>query len=235
MIGHEFPLTHADEALRVVRALGAHRYIAGRAHMVHAFAVDAAASDPAAAETLDAARKWALGVLDDPAVDINSRDPALLRKLTDAELLAVLRAFWVPGPARGAVHAALEGLLARIDRPERSRAAFDETTEEEVFPVLVDAGWELLKLAELDAERHKGVIASFDDFEVACFEEAAQGADVAYLHELPVLGADELLRGVDAAGAFLVPFAIFTEAPEPYDDYLLRGVERAAKLTREEH
>jgi len=238
MIGHEFPLTHAEEALRVIRALGAHRYVAGRAHMVHAFAVVAAGSDPAAGETLDDARQWALGVLnddvlDEEAVDANSRDPALLRKLTDAELLAVLRAFWVPGPARGAVHAALEALLSRIDRPACSRVPFDETSEEEVFPVLVDAGWELLKLAELDAERHKGVIASFDDFEVACFEESSDGVD-AYLHELPVLGADELLRGVDAEGAFLQPFAVFTDAPEPYDDYLLRGVERAAKLTREE-
>jgi hypothetical protein len=38
MIAYSLGTRLADEALRVVRALGSHRYIAGRLHLVHAFA-----------------------------------------------------------------------------------------------------------------------------------------------------------------------------------------------------
>lgn len=234
MIGHEFPLQRADDAIRVVRALGAHRYIAGRTHLAHAFALVAAVQDPAALSVLQDASAWASALLDAGAVDPNSKDPALFRTVTDAELQALLGAFWQPGPARERVHDTLRKCLGGVDGAGIERVPFDEATEEDIFPVLVDAGWELLKLAELDAERHKGVIGSFEDFEVARFDEASMDAEEAYLHELPLLGADELLRAVDEDGAFRQPFVIFTQAPEPYDDYLLRGVERAAKLSRDE-
>ena len=38
MIGFELPAEDIDAVTRVVRALGSHRYVAGRLHMVHAFA-----------------------------------------------------------------------------------------------------------------------------------------------------------------------------------------------------
>ena len=34
----DLPVDDSEAALRVVRALGKHRYVAGRAHMVHALA-----------------------------------------------------------------------------------------------------------------------------------------------------------------------------------------------------
>lgn len=227
--------------VRVVRALGQHRYVAGRLHLVHAFAVEAAceSDDPAVLAALAEAKSWAAGVLASPSIDRASKDERLHRRATDAELVAVLSAFWVPGEGRERASLRLAERLASIDvaPPDPSQLPFDETREEDLFPVLVDAGWELLALAELDPERHKGVIGAFAEagdpelsFEIAKFEEESAEARDAALEELPAMGAVELLAAIDAEGNARAPFVVWTSGHEIYVDYLLRGVRRAAKL-----
>jgi hypothetical protein len=223
MIGHEIGTHPGKDLVRLVRALGRHRYLAGRLHLVHAFAFDAAAgADPALAE----GAAWAARALTGGVIDVASKDERLFRKATDEEIAALIASFWIPGAARDEARARLEAHLARIDAlPAKDASPFDESREDDVFPRLVDAGWELLPLAALDHERHRGAIQAFDDFEIARFEEENAVPPIVTLCELPLLGAVELLGDPAAA-----PFVIWTEGSEIYVDYVLRGVLRAAKL-----
>lgn len=236
MIGCEIEAHTGDELVRFVRALGKHRYVAGRLHVVHAFAIEAAAratADPA----LDEAAAWAARVLGSGVVDLASKDERLFRRASDAELVAVLDAFWAAGERAVIARETLRARLSAIDvdlAAETARDPFDEAREDDVFPVLIDAGWELLAIADFDAERHKGAIQAFGDqlaFEVARFEEENAVPKVVPLHELPLLGATELLAAFDDAGETRAPFVLWTEGNATYLDYLLRGVLRAAKLS----
>jgi len=223
--------TRVDEAVRVVRALGAHRYVAGRLHLVHAFAFAAVPDDASGA--LAPARAWALGTLADARADPASRDEALWRRSTEAEVAEVLEAFWTPGDRAEAARAALLAMLSRHGLPPGEHAPFDETVEDEMHPVLVDAGWELLPLAQLDAERHKGALAAFGTalaFESARFEEETAIPPTVHLYELPAIGAVELTRGADAEGTLAAPLVVWAGGDETYLDYVVRGVRRAAKL-----
>ncbi len=204
----ELPVDSAAAALRVIRALGKHRYVAGRMHFVHALA---------ACDVLD----WAHEVIADDTIDKASRDERLVRRVTDEELGAVLARFW--SEETGAE--ACDALLERLERFEVEVVA-PEDDEEGVFPLLVDAGWELLPLAELDAERHRGAIEAFGElihYDVAKFEEQEHLPPVVHLQELPAIGAAELIRGLD-------PFGLWLSGNETYQDYVIRGVLRAAKL-----
>src|SRR6059058_6087421 len=95
----ELPECDAAGALRVVRALGKHRYVAGCSHFVHAFA---------AADLFD----WARDVIADDDVDKASRDERLLRRLSGDDLYAVLAHFW--SEETGAP--ACDALLERLER-----------------------------------------------------------------------------------------------------------------------
>lgn len=215
-----------EQAVRVVRALGGHRYVLGRCHEVHAFAVDAARPrmPPDAAIVL-----WAEKVLEDPTIDKLSRDPQLIRRATDSELVTILSAFWSPHEHLEAVHDRLTDHLSFVE--ESDRPPFDDLAEEDMFPVLIDAGWELLPLTLLDEERHKGVIDSFGDrlsFESARFVEEDSVPTKTYLMELPPIGQSELLYAVDEDGDLVAPLCVWAEGPPSYLDYVLRGVTRAA-------
>ncbi len=228
-----FPLgAHiVDEALRATRALGSHRYVAGRLHLVHAMALSAL--DEACAPALSEARAWARSTLDAPDVDPGSRDERLWRRCSDAELATVLESFWAPGPSSARARGRLEALLARVQCSARDAAPFDESAEDDTHPILVDAGWELLPLAQLDADRHGGAIAAFGDrlaFDSARFEEETAIPPPAYLCELPAIGPAELLRGVDHRGALAEPLVVWGQGNAVYLDYVVRGVRRAAKL-----
>ena len=221
--------TRVDEALRVVKALGSHRYVAGRLHLVHAFAFAALAGEPPG---LDEARVWGRAVLAS-SVDPASRDELLWRRCTDAELVAVLDAFWTPGDAALLAHRALIELLERYELRAPAHTPFDESAEDEMHPLLIDAGWELLSLAALDPQRHRGAMDAFDDalaFESARFEEETAIPATTHLYELPALGAMELLRGADAEGALAAPLVVWADGDETYLDYVVRGVRRAARL-----
>jgi hypothetical protein len=230
MEGRELPVFDGEGAARVVRALGKHRYVAGRLHLVHAFAYAALVE---VAEEVAPAVAWAQAVLCDATIDKGSRDERLFRASSEPEVAAVLAAFWGTGAARDEAHARLRAHLAAADIPLQDHAPFDEAREEDAFPVLVDAGWELVPLASLDPERHKGAILAFGEpilFAAAIFEEESATARGAYLQELSALGPAELLRGSGDDGALASPFTVWTSGPDAYHDYLLRGVLRAAKI-----
>jgi hypothetical protein len=219
-----------EDALRVVRALGSHRYVAGRLHLVHAFAL---AALPDEAGVLGEACAWARCVLADPSIDAVSRDESLWRSVTDAELVETLSAFWVRGTrSRGACDR-LRTLLDGYELTIGDHQPFDESAEDRIHPLLIDAGWELLPLAALHSERHRGAMAAFGDelsFESARFEEETAIPPVAHLVELPAFGALELLLGVDDAGMLAAPLVVWGEGNAIYLDYVARGVRRAARL-----
>jgi hypothetical protein len=233
MIARDIPARTGADAVRVVRALGSHRYVRGRLHVVHALAFDAVAAAGPAPEEVAAACEWARATLADPDVEADSKDPRLFRDATDKELALVLETFWVPGPRAERAH---ERLLERafdlgLDVPAHD--PFDPSLEDEMHPVLVDAGWELHPLAELDPVRHRGVIEAYDEpilYAAARFEEENAIPPRAHLHELPALGLAELLRGVDADGDLVEPLVLWTEGDEVYQDYVTRGVLKVAKL-----
>ena len=233
MIATPLPVETAEEALRVARALGGHRYVAGQLVLVHALAFDALDgpdSPPALAEAI----AWARTVLADVEVDAASRDPRLQRAASTEEWTAVLAAFWTPGDAGDRVHERLLSRLGVLDLSPGTHDPFDEAEEDEVHPVLIDAGWELHPLSALDPERHKGAIQAYDEpilFEAARFEEESAIPQRRHLQELPVLGAVELLRGVDTDGDLRAPLVLWTEGDATYHDYVVRGVLRAAKIS----
>ncbi len=216
------PVQTADDVARLVRALGKHRYVAGRAIYIHALAADLGGDSEL--ET------WARATLADPELDAASRDERLLRRATEEELALVLLAHWGtdPGP-----RTRLAERLAELELEVPDSEPFDADAEEDMHPLLVDAGWELIPLSELDPERHKGAIAAFSDplwFESAKFEEENAIPKPAYLQELPALGPVELLRGCPA-GELAAELVLWTAGEPTYQDYVLRGVFRAAKLT----
>ena len=222
--------TRVDEAIRVVRALGSHRYVAGRLHLGHAFVF---AALPEGLPELAEACTWARATLAGEAVDPASRDERLWRRMTDAELATVLAVFWTPGDTALAARRALEDLLARHDLPAPAHRPFDESAEDEMHPLLVDAGWELLPLAELDPQRHRGAMDAFGDalaFESARFEEDTAIPATTHLYELPALGPVELLRGAGDDGTLAAPLVVWADGDETYLDYVVRGVRRAARL-----
>jgi hypothetical protein len=229
MDAHELPATTGEEAARVVRVLGKHRYVAGRLHLVHAFVFRAVDPGPDLAE----AAEWARRVMADASIDKASKDERLFRASTEAEIALALAAFWGTGEARERAHTRLREHLHAAEIDVQEHAPFDEAHEDEMFPVLVDAGWELLPLAQLDAERHRGAIESFGEaiaFDAAKFEEDSRAEPEPYLQELPAIGPAELLSGSMDDGTLATPLTLWTSGPETYHDYVLRGVLRAAKL-----
>jgi hypothetical protein len=232
MLARHLPISTGAEALRFVRALGAHRYLAGGLHVVHALAFDAVGGADAGPLLADACA-WAQAVLADKDVEADSKDPRLFRRATPDELLGVLDAFWVPGARADRAHDRLLERARSLHLEVPLHAPFDESAEGEMHPVLVDAGWELLPLAALDPERHRGVLEAYAEpilYEAARFEEQSAIPPRPPLQELPALGLAELLRGVDADGEFLEPLVLWTEGDEVYQDYLLRGVLKASRL-----
>ncbi len=229
MTPHLLAADRVDHALRAIRALGAHRYVAGRLHLVHAFALASVPDDGGG--LLAQARPWAHQVLSNPAIDPGSRDEALWRSASDAELGAVLDAFWTPGPRADAARDGLLDLMERSDLRIEPREPFDEEDEADLHPLLVDAGWELLALSALDPARHAGCLAAFETplaLASARFEEDTAIPAVATLYELPAMGPVELLRAADGDGALTEPLVLWTQGHPTYIDYVLRGVRRAA-------
>ncbi len=232
MIAIDLGVSTVDQAVRLVRALGAHRYVAGRLHLVHAFAIAAAGDDPTG--PLGEARTWALETLarESEGLDLASRDERLWRRCSDLEVASLLEAFWAPGPRARAARDALRERLARHGLRD-DHAPFDEAAEEEIHPLAVDAGWELLGLRDLDPERHRGAILSFGDgleFASARFEEETAVPQGSNLYELPALGPAELLLGASDDGTLSQPFVVWAQGNETYLDYVFRGVRKVAKL-----
>jgi len=223
----ELPAMSPAAAVRVVRALGGNRYVEGRLHEVHAFVFAAAGAHHALVE----AQTWAARVLSDPTIDRDSKDPALFRAATDKELGAALGAFW-GDPGEAEARARLTELLRSVGAEPSGGPLFDEGAEEDVYPVLIDAGWQLLPLARLESERHRGVLESYTELELASarFEEESAVPPRAQLLELPVFGGRELVLPEDEWGELRSPLVVWSSLDATYEDYLVRGVLRAAKV-----
>lgn len=233
MIAQTLPLSTAEEAVRFIRALGVHRYVAGRLVFVHAFAL-AALDEPDASPALGEAILWARSVLADPTVDSASKDERLFRAASKDEVTSLLLGFWSASASADRAHKRLMNRLVELGLDAGNHAPFDEEVEDDVHPILVDAGWELRPLATLHPERHKGAIDAFGErilFEAARFEEESAIPPLRYLQELPVFGPVELLRGIDTHGSLVEPLVLWTEGHDVYQDYVLRGALRAAKGT----
>jgi hypothetical protein len=227
MIALPLGTARVDGALRVVRALGAHRYVAGCQHWVHALAVTALDAGPH--DVTHETCAWARAILRDGTVDPASRDERLWRRVTDADLLAILAAYWTPGSA---APDSLRALLRDHALPLGEHAPFDENVERAIHPLAIDAGWQLLSLAELDPQSHKGAIAAFGDeaaFASARFEEENAIPASTHFCELPAIGPVELLRGAGADGGLVEQLVLWVEGDATYLDYVVRGVRRAAK------
>jgi len=217
----ELPVVRVDEALRVIRALGKHRYVAGRMHFVHALAACDLEED-------SELRRWARVVVMDESIDKASRDERLVRRANEDELCAVLAWFWEDATAG----LACDALLERIETFGVETEIGEPFDHDEPFPLLVDAGFELLPLGELDAERHRGAIEAFGErihYDVAVFEEQEHLPRVVHLQELPAFGVSELLQGA-RGGELSEPLDLWLEGNETYQDYVIRGVLRAAKI-----
>lgn len=215
------PVRTADDAARVVRALGKHRYVGGRVIAIHALCADLGDDSELS--------RWARGVLADESIDAASRDERLYRASSEDDLANVLLAYWGEDAS---ARDRLAERLAKLDLADSGAEPFDERVEEDIHPLLVDAGWELLPLASLDAERHKGAIAAYGDplwFESARFEEDNAIPKIAHLQELPALGPAELLRG-SREGKIEEELILWTSGDPVYQDYVLRGVLKVSKL-----
>jgi hypothetical protein len=152
------------------------------------------------------------------------------------QLGEILRTFLLEEHTRRSLRTRLASIgIAASDR-QVSPPLFDESREAEVFP-LIDAGWELLPLAELDPERHRGLI-EHDEFKRARAQEIAGGADSAaatgpslpILQELGLFGPAELLSLCESSGVLQACPTLWTSGPQFVHDYVLQGVARAAKL-----
>jgi hypothetical protein len=214
MQAHELPCVKVDEALRVIKALGGHRYVAARKHLVHALALDD--------ETL----------LRDPEIDPASRDERLWRACSEAEVIRVLERYWSDTDDAARQREKLADALERLGLPLPAAEPFDETAEQDIHPLLVDAGWELWPLRDLDPERHRGLIGYYDEpilLESARFEEENAIPPIVHLQELPAIGPRELLFGA-ANGVLVRPLVVWCEGDPTYHEYVLKGVLRAAKI-----
>ncbi len=231
MIALELGATRVDEALRLLRALGAHRYVAGHLHHVHAFAIAAMPDD--AGGILAQAAAWASAALASERASPAPRVESLCRRSSDAEMAAILDGFWTPGARSRKAREALGTLIDRHRVPLPGHSPFDESVEPAIHPLLIDAGWELLPLSSLDRERHAGGIGAFGDplsFASARSDEQGATPPKAHLYELPAIGPVELLRGAEDDGALVEPLVVWVEGNETYLDYVMRGVRRAAKI-----
>ena len=231
MIAIDLGAWSASQAAAVVRALGQHRYIVGRTHLVHALAFDAVADAPF--DELAEAVAWARATLADSSIDAASRDERLQRRSTEAELAAVLSVFWSTGSVADSARRRLRESLERLELPVAATDPFDPHGEEAIHPLLVDAGWELVPLYALDPARHRGAIDAFGErilYDAAAFEEETSIPPLVPLHELPAIGPVELLSALDADGALVEPLTLWVEGNSTYHEYVVRGVKRAAKI-----
>lgn len=217
MEARELPVRRVEDALRVVRALGGHRYVAARKHLVHALVLGG-----------ERARR----VLEEPGVDPASRDERLWLECTEAEVAEVLGRHWREGDDAARAKDELLDALERLGLPLPAAEPFDPDAEGELHPLLVDAGWELSPLRELDPERHKGLLAYYDDetaLASARYEEENAIPRLAQLQELPAIGPRELLFGA-AQGELAAPLVVWCAGDATYHEYVIAGVLRAAKI-----
>jgi hypothetical protein len=211
---YQAPVSTVAEFLRWVKALGSHRYVAGSLHMIHALVYDACAE-----AVSPASLAWARETLS-VSERVGEDD---LRRANDLELLQILEAVLTRTEVRTRLELALR--TRSIDVQSQLGAGFalfDEARESTLSPVLIDAGWELFALSDLDAERHRGVLDRMP-------ADTAVAPDTV-LQELGLFGAEELLLLAQNDLSLASAPTLWVSEPAFYQNYVLHGVSRAAKL-----
>ena len=219
MYAWSFEAHTPDEVIRLVRALGKHRYVQEVDLRLH-WTVDAALRAlPLFAEP---AARFELRRQREPNLELGSRDPSLWRSASPDEIAAAIEAFWAHDAAP--LHAKLRQCLAETGLPAADHRPFEAGAELPPHPELVLLDWVLLPVDQLDAERHQGALNAMAEAQ----EEVDASAPVH--QEGPGLAEPELVAGV-SEGRLAGDFVVWSEVPYAYAEYVFRGASRAAKLS----
>lgn len=219
MLAWAFAARTAEEIVRLLRALGRHRYVREVDHRVH-FTVDRALRDRPPFSRY--AGEFNALVARDREIDLTSRDPRLWRQATQDEIALVLEAFWGFDQSINA-RALLIDAFAEARIPLSDHEPFGSPIEEPPHPELIQLNWELFPVDELDADRHTGALAALED----CGEEINPSEPIH--QEGPVIAFSELASGA-SNGVLANDFLVWSDGPYAYADYVLRGAAKAAKL-----
>jgi hypothetical protein len=221
MLAWAFPCKTADEIGALLRTLGKHRYLLEVDHRLH-WAVDAALreTEPFASR----ARAFTARRKADPSLDPSSYEPTLWRSASTEEVAQALSFFWSADPAvAGAAASRLRALIEHEGLPLPEHAPFAGDAEFPTHPQLIQLGWRLLPICDLDPERHAGALGALE----ATGEEIDVSAPID--QEGMDLGVAELCSGAED-GRLVGDFLVWADGPYGYNDYVFRGACKAAKF-----
>lgn len=220
MYSWSFAARMVDEVARLLRSMGKHRYVQEVDHRIH-WSVDVALRDLPGFDRAHADFEALKKRRDD--LDLTSRDPDLWRPASVEDVIAVLTAFWNPDDEADRRRERLLGALSKSGCAEPSHSPFDAPIEEPPHPELLLLDWMLLPVDQLDSERHAGALMAMED----SGDEVDPSAPIC--QEAPPISAPELCFGA-RQGILADDFALWSEPPYTYADYVFRGVSKAAKL-----
>lgn len=222
MLAWQLPARTADEVAAVIRALEKHRYIKSVDHQLH-WLVDASmAIVDAGAATMHRAFEDRVAKAKD--IDPTSRDPRCWRAARSDEVAAVLKMFWGTDQTSVRVRNQLVKLAKDNGFEWVDRPAFQGDDESPEHPQLVLLSWTLSAICDLDAERHAGALQAMEDAE----EDVDVSIDLD--QEAVDIGIVELINGAEE-GRLVADFVVWGDGSWSYNDYVFRGVCRAAKLS----
>ncbi len=220
MLAWSFEAKTAEEVGRLVRVLGKHRYVSEVDHRIH-WVLDAALRDiplfQRHAEAFDQRR------VQEPTLELASRDPSLWRSASADDVALALEAFWTPSEEAEARAARLLTIITELGLLPALHEPFACPPDDPPHPELILLNWTLLPVDDLDPERHAGALAAMEDSE----DEAVPGEPIH--QEGPILAAPELCLGAHN-GVLTGDFLVWADGPYSYSDYVLRGASKAAKL-----
>ena len=170
-------------------------------------------------------------------LELASRDERLWRRVHGApSSSAVLDAYWTPGARARGARETLRA-LPRTPRPRRRPicAPFDEAAEDEIHPLLVDAGWELLASARStpSATRERSARSGTRSrSKRPASKRRPRSRRRPTSCELPAIGPVELLRGADDDGALARRSSSGPRATRRTSTTSFAGVARAPRSSR---
>lgn len=214
-----FPARNIDDVERLLRSLSRHRYLRSSEFRIH-WAAEQALRDTPPFSARAVAFESQRGNL-----ELDSYDPRLWSALTLDEVCLALRLFWEPTDAAARRAALLGEALTSVGVSLPHHAPFSSSAESPPHPELLLLDWELLSVDMLDSERHTGGLHA-----IATSESEEYGPSEPVCQEGPTLSFVELTRGAEE-GALVEDFAVWSEGPYAYANYVFMGVAKSAKLS----